>query len=97
MNTLEKYYINKEAMRDNHLNDQHTVTHNKIFEVIYNIIIIPKTHPLPTPNPLPPPNPFPRPHPSTAIPLPLHQSIIDLLSTVAYTPKFSYIKPLDTA
>ena len=36
MNTLEKYYIYKEAVCDNHLNDQYTINHNKIFEVIYN-------------------------------------------------------------
>jgi rRNA maturation protein Nop10 len=33
MNTLEKY-IYKEAYHNNHLNDQHTVIHNKIFEII---------------------------------------------------------------
>jgi hypothetical protein len=36
MNTVERYYIYKEAMHDNHLNDQHTITRNKIFEKISN-------------------------------------------------------------
>jgi hypothetical protein len=35
MNTLEKY-IYLEAVKNNHLNDQHTVRYNKIFEVIHN-------------------------------------------------------------
>ena len=34
MNTLERYHIHKEAHQNNHLNDQHTVPHNKIFEII---------------------------------------------------------------
>ena len=34
MNTLEKFHIYKEAYHNNHLNDQHTVVQNKIFETI---------------------------------------------------------------
>ena len=34
MNTLERYHIHKEAHQNNHLNDQHTVPHNKIFQII---------------------------------------------------------------
>jgi hypothetical protein len=34
MNTLERYYIYKEAYLNNHLNDQHTIIQNKIFEII---------------------------------------------------------------
>jgi hypothetical protein len=32
MNTVEKFYIHKEAAKDNHLNDEHTVTNNIIFD-----------------------------------------------------------------
>jgi hypothetical protein len=38
MNTLERYYIYLDAMKNNHLNDQHTVVHNRIFETIRNNI-----------------------------------------------------------
>ena len=34
MNTLERYYIYKEAYLNNNLNDQHTIIQNKIFEII---------------------------------------------------------------
>jgi transposase-like protein len=34
MNTLERYYIHKEAYLNSHLNDQHTIIQNKIFEII---------------------------------------------------------------
>ena len=36
LNTLEKFHIYTEALTNNHLNDQHTVNFNKIFEVIHN-------------------------------------------------------------
>jgi hypothetical protein len=34
MNTLERYYIYKETYLNNHLNDQHTIIQNKIYEII---------------------------------------------------------------
>jgi hypothetical protein len=34
MNTVERFHIYKEAYHNNHLNDQHTVIQNKIFEAI---------------------------------------------------------------
>jgi hypothetical protein len=34
MNTLEKYYIYKEAIHDNHLNDQYTVNQNKTVKIV---------------------------------------------------------------
>jgi hypothetical protein len=34
LNTLERFYIHKEAARNNHLNDDHTITPNKIFDTI---------------------------------------------------------------
>jgi hypothetical protein len=34
MDTAEKYYIYKETMKDNKLNDKYTVQPNKIFETI---------------------------------------------------------------
>jgi hypothetical protein len=37
LNTLEKYHIHEEASRNNHLNDDHTVVPNKIFEAIQKI------------------------------------------------------------
>jgi hypothetical protein len=46
LNALERFYINKTAARDNHLNDKHTVLPNKIFEVILKIQL-PPTNPSP--------------------------------------------------
>jgi hypothetical protein len=37
LNTLERFYIHKEAATDNHLNDEHTVLPNKIFNAIVRI------------------------------------------------------------
>jgi hypothetical protein len=34
LNTLEKYYIHVEAAKNNHLNDNHAVIPNEIFEAI---------------------------------------------------------------
>jgi hypothetical protein len=34
LNTAEKFYIHKEAAKNNHLNDEHTVTNNRIFDTI---------------------------------------------------------------
>jgi hypothetical protein len=45
LNTLEKFHIHKEAARNNHLNDDHTVILNKIFEAIQKI----QNSPTPTP------------------------------------------------
>jgi len=36
LNTLERFHIHKEATTHNHLNDEHTVTHNPIFDTIQN-------------------------------------------------------------
>jgi hypothetical protein len=37
LNTLERFDIHKEATQDNHLNDDHTVLPNRIFEAIHKI------------------------------------------------------------
>jgi hypothetical protein len=37
LNTLERFYIHKAAATDNHLNDEHTVLPNKIFDAITRI------------------------------------------------------------
>jgi hypothetical protein len=34
LNKAEKFYIHKEAAKNNHLNDKHTVTNNRIFDTI---------------------------------------------------------------
>jgi len=34
LNTIEQYYIYAEFSKNNHLNDEHTTTPNKIFEVL---------------------------------------------------------------
>jgi hypothetical protein len=34
LNTLERFYIYKEAALNNHLNDDHTITPNKVFDTI---------------------------------------------------------------
>jgi hypothetical protein len=34
LNTIERFYIYKEATANNHLNDDYTIPHNKIFETI---------------------------------------------------------------
>jgi hypothetical protein len=31
---MERFYIHKEAAKDNHLNDKHTVSNNRIFDNI---------------------------------------------------------------
>jgi hypothetical protein len=33
LNTIERYYIYAEYIKNNHLNDEHTIISNKIFEV----------------------------------------------------------------
>jgi hypothetical protein len=47
LNTLERFYIHKEAATDNHLNDEHTVLPNKIFDTIMRIENTPQPHPPP--------------------------------------------------
>ena len=37
LNTIEWFYIHKEAASHNHLNDEHKVTPNRIFDTILNI------------------------------------------------------------
>src|SRR5215469_4544053 len=37
LNTLERFYIHKEASHNNHLNDNHTILPNKIFDTILKI------------------------------------------------------------
>jgi hypothetical protein len=44
LNTMERFYIHKEATRDNHLNDDHTVLPNKICEAIQKITTPPTNH-----------------------------------------------------
>jgi hypothetical protein len=34
LNTLERFYIHKEASLNNHLNDDHTIAPNKVFDMI---------------------------------------------------------------
>jgi hypothetical protein len=34
LNTIEKFYVYKEASTDNHLNDKHTVPNSQIFHTI---------------------------------------------------------------
>jgi len=34
LNTIERFYIYKEASINNHLNDDHTIPNNKIFKTI---------------------------------------------------------------
>jgi hypothetical protein len=36
LNTIEKFYIFKEASTNNHLNDDHTIPNSKIFQTILN-------------------------------------------------------------
>ena len=38
LNTLERFHIHKEAASHNHLNDEHTITPNQIFDTILNIL-----------------------------------------------------------
>jgi hypothetical protein len=44
LNTLERFYIHKEATQDNHLNDDHAVVPNKIFRAIQKITTPPTNH-----------------------------------------------------
>jgi len=37
INTIERFYIHKEAASHNHLSDEYTVTPNRIFDTILNI------------------------------------------------------------
>jgi len=34
LNTIERFHIHKEAAQNNHLNDDHTITANRIFHTI---------------------------------------------------------------
>jgi hypothetical protein len=34
LNSIEKFYVYKQTMSDNQLNDKHTVTYNKIFDTL---------------------------------------------------------------
>jgi len=36
LNTIEKFYMFKEASTNNHLNDDHTIPNSKIFQTILN-------------------------------------------------------------
>jgi hypothetical protein len=44
LNTLERFYIHNEATQVNHLNDDHTVLPNRIFEAIHKITSPPNNH-----------------------------------------------------
>jgi len=37
LNTLERFHIHKDAASHSHLNDEHTMTPNRIFDTILNI------------------------------------------------------------
>jgi len=37
LNTIERFHIHKEAASHNHLNDEHTITPNRLFDSILNI------------------------------------------------------------
>jgi len=37
LNTLERFHIHKVGTSHNHLNDEHTITPNRIFDTILNI------------------------------------------------------------
>ena len=37
LNTIEQFHIHKEAASHNHLNDEHTITPNRLFDTILNI------------------------------------------------------------
>jgi hypothetical protein len=50
LNTLERFYIHAEHTSNNHLNDNHTIFPNKIFETLLKDH--PQTNPPPTPLPL---------------------------------------------
>jgi hypothetical protein len=34
LNTAERFFIHKEAASGSHLNDEHTISHNRIFDTI---------------------------------------------------------------
>jgi len=36
MDTMEKFFMYKETKKGNQLNDRHTISHDKIFEIILN-------------------------------------------------------------
>jgi hypothetical protein len=38
LNTTERFHIHKEAASNNHLNDEHTITPNRNFDTILNIL-----------------------------------------------------------
>jgi hypothetical protein len=38
LNTTERFHIHKEAASNNHLNNEHTITPNHIFDTILNIL-----------------------------------------------------------
>jgi len=44
-NTIERYYIYAEFTKNNHLNDEHNISPNKIFDAL----LIPIRHKSPTP------------------------------------------------
>jgi hypothetical protein len=56
LNTLERFYIHKEADFNNHLNDDHTVLPNKVFDTILKIQLSPNTLPHKTKKMNQPPN-----------------------------------------
>ena len=78
--TIERFHIHKEAASHNHLNDEHTITPNRIFDSILKITSSVPTLPPPpphtpgppdisshltSPHPTPKINPIPYPHAST--------------------------------
>jgi len=38
LNTIERFYIHKEAASNTHLNEEHKISHNQVFETILNIL-----------------------------------------------------------
>jgi len=47
LNTIKRFYIYAEYINNNHLNDEHTITLNRIFEILLKTNI----HPPPKPHP----------------------------------------------
>jgi hypothetical protein len=47
LNTLERFYIHKEASLNNHLNDDHTVIPSRFFDTILKMQHLPPTSPPP--------------------------------------------------
>jgi hypothetical protein len=69
LNTLERFYIHKEAATDNYQNDEHTVLPNKIFDAIMRI----ENNP---PPPAKSPTITPKTKPTTLLPITIKRKLI---------------------